>query len=38
VPTHRVQAALAMAHGRTDRPARIGYLLSPPYFPLRVST
>ena len=38
VPTHGVQAALAMAHGRTDRPARIGYLLSPPYFPLRVST
>jgi hypothetical protein len=37
VPTHGVQAALAMAQGRTEHPARIGYLLSPPYFPLRVS-
>jgi lactate racemase-like protein len=36
VPTHAVGAALAMARGRTDRPARIGFLLSPPYFPLRV--
>ncbi len=35
VPTHGVGAALAMAHGRADRPLRIGYLLSPPYFPLR---
>jgi hypothetical protein len=26
-----------MAHGRADRPARIGFLLSPPYFPLRVT-
>lgn len=37
VPTHGIGAALAMAHGRADRPPRIGYLLSPPYFPLRVS-
>jgi hypothetical protein len=36
VPTHGVNAALAMARGRTEQPARIGYLLSPPYFPLRV--
>jgi hypothetical protein len=36
VPTHGIGAALAMAHGRADRPPRIGYLLSPPYFPLRV--
>jgi lactate racemase-like protein len=36
VPTHGVQAALAMARQRTDPPARIGFLLSPPYFPLRV--
>jgi len=36
VPTHGISAALAMAHQRTDRPARIGFLLSPPYFPLRV--
>lgn len=35
VPTHGIGAALAMAHGRADRPPRIGYLLSPPYFPLR---
>jgi Lactate racemase N-terminal domain len=37
VPTHAIGPALAMAHARTDRPPRIGYLLSPPYFPLRVS-
>ncbi len=37
VPTHGVSAALAMAQARTERPARIGFLLSPPYFPLRVS-
>lgn len=36
VPTHGLGAALAMAHGRADRPPRIGFLLSPPYFPLRV--
>jgi hypothetical protein len=36
VPTHGLGAALGMAHGRAgDRP-RIGFLLSPPYFPLRV--
>lgn len=38
VPTHGIGPALAMAHGRADRPPRIGYLLSPPYFPLRVGT
>ena len=37
VPTHGLGPALAMAQGRADRPLRIGYLLSPPYFPLRVS-
>jgi hypothetical protein len=37
VPTHGVGAALAMAHGRAGGPPRIGFLLSPPYFPLRVS-
>jgi hypothetical protein len=37
VPTHGVGAALGMAEGRAgDRGARIGYLLGPPYFPLRV--
>jgi len=37
VPTHGIGPALAMAHGRAAGPPRIGYLLSPPYFPLRVS-
>lgn len=36
VPTHGIGAALAMAHGRAGRPPRIGFLLSPPYFPLEV--
>ena len=36
IPTHGLGPALEMAHGRADRPPRIGYLLSPPYFPLRV--
>ncbi len=36
VPTHGIGPALAMAHGRAAGPPRIGYLLSPPYFPLRV--
>ena len=36
VPTHGVGAALTMTHGWADRPPRIGFLLSPPYFPLRV--
>jgi Lactate racemase N-terminal domain len=38
VPTHGVGAALSMARGWTDRPPRIGFLISPPYFPLRVGT
>jgi hypothetical protein len=37
VPTHGVGAALGMAAGRAgERDARIGFLLGPPYFPLRV--
>ncbi len=36
VPTHGVGAALTMARGWTDRPPRIGFLLAPPYFPIRV--
>jgi len=36
VPAHGLQAALELARGRTSGDARIGYLLSPPYFPLRV--
>ena len=38
VPTHGIGAALAMAHGRAGRPPRIGFLLSPPYYPLRVAS
>jgi hypothetical protein len=37
VPTHGIGAALTMVRGWSDRPPRIGFLLSPPYFPLRVS-
>ena len=37
VPAGSVGAALELAHGRADGQARVGYLLSPPYFPLRVS-
>jgi hypothetical protein len=37
VPTQSIGAALAMAHGRAGGPPRIGFLLSPPYFPLRVA-
>jgi hypothetical protein len=36
VPTHGVGAALDLARGRTSGPARIAFLLTPPYFPLRV--
>jgi hypothetical protein len=36
VPTGSIGAALAMARGWQDTPPRIGFLLSPPYFPLRV--
>jgi hypothetical protein len=37
VPTHSVGPALQMAHGRHGGPPRIGFLLAPPYFPLRVT-
>jgi len=36
VPTHGVSAALEMARGLAGDGARIGFLLSPPYFPLRI--
>lgn len=36
VPTHGIGAALAMARGRSPEGSSIGFLLSPPYFPLRV--
>jgi Lactate racemase N-terminal domain len=38
VPTHGIGPALTMVRGWSDRPPRVGFLLSPPYFPLRVST
>lgn len=37
VPTHGIGAALAMARARSEQPSRVGFLLSPPYFPLRVA-
>ena len=36
VPTHGVGAALEMARGRAADEPLIGFLLAPPYFPLRV--
>ena len=36
VPTHGIGAAVQMAEGHAGRPLRIGFLLAPPYFPLRV--
>jgi Lactate racemase N-terminal domain len=36
VPARGLGPALELAHGRHGREARIGYLLAPPYFPLRV--
>jgi hypothetical protein len=38
VPTGSLGAALHMAHGRADGEPRVGYLLSPPYFPLEVGS
>jgi len=38
VPAHGVSAALAMVEGRAAGRPRIGFLLSPPYFPIRVRT
>lgn len=37
VPVHGLGAAFAMARGRADDPLRLGFLLSPPYFPIRVA-
>ena len=38
VPTHGLPPALEMAHGRAGGEARIGYMLTPPYFPLEVGS
>jgi hypothetical protein len=37
VPTQNISTAMEMAHGRAGGPPRVGFLLSPPYFPLRVT-
>ena len=37
VPAHGIGLALELARGRHGDDARIGFLLSPPYFPLRVT-
>jgi len=37
IPSQGIGTALELAHGRAGGPPRIGFLLSPPYFPLRVS-
>jgi hypothetical protein len=37
VPAHGIGPALEMATGRAGRPPRVGFLLAPPYFPLRVA-
>src|SRR5205823_2624621 len=37
VPTHGIGAALEMARGRHGDEPRIGFLLSRPYFPIRVT-
>ncbi len=35
VPARGLPAALEMARGRVDGEARVGFLLAPPYFPIR---
>ena len=37
VPTRNLAAALAMAHARTAGKPRVGYIVAPPYFPIRVT-
>ena len=37
VPTRSLSAALAMARARAGAEARIGYLVAPPYFPIRTA-
>jgi len=36
VPTHGLGAALELARGRAGGAERVGVLLAPPYFPIRV--
>lgn len=37
VPVRSVPAALAMVEGTLGRPPRVGFLVTPPFFPIRVS-
>jgi Lactate racemase N-terminal domain len=37
VPVHGVNAALELAHARHGETARVGAIVAPPYFPIRVS-
>jgi hypothetical protein len=37
VPVQSLNAALEMAHGRAGEAPRVGFVLSPPYFPIRTS-
>jgi hypothetical protein len=38
IPVGGIGAALQMARGQRGHDARIGFLLAPPYFPLRVGS
>jgi hypothetical protein len=38
VPTHGLGPALEMAHGRAGGNPRIGFLIAPPFYPIRVGT
>jgi hypothetical protein len=38
VPTRNLSTALAMAHARTDGAQRVGFILTPPYFPIRTGS
>jgi lactate racemase-like protein len=38
VPTHGISAAFEMARGLSGDAHRVGFLLSPPYFPIRTGT
>jgi hypothetical protein len=37
VPTRSLSTALAMARARSEGEPRVGYLVTPPYFPIRAS-
>jgi hypothetical protein len=37
VPTRNLSAALAMARARVGGEPRVGYLVAPPYFPIRLT-